>query len=67
MSSNNEIVIVKKGKKFGVYENPCVDNEFSTLTSYLIGEKDSLEKAIKTAQKYMRENLVEYGISFEGI
>ncbi len=67
MSSNNQIIIRKEKKEFIVYIDECVDNEFKFPKSSIIGKSKDLEEAIKIANKYMQENLVEYGISFANI
>jgi hypothetical protein len=60
MSTNNQLHIIKKGKKFQVHENFCVDNEFKPSKRSYIGEGKTLEEAIKIANDYMMENIVEY-------
>ncbi|CAK0761122.1 conserved hypothetical protein [Gammaproteobacteria bacterium] len=68
MSSNNQIVIIKKKRKFPqkeiflIYENPCVDNPISFDKEFLISKEDTLEDAIRKANKYIEENGVEYGL-----
>lgn len=64
MSSNNQIIIMKvKRKGYEVHENCCVDNDFEPNEETLIGKAKTLEKAVKIANKYMEDNLVEYGIA----
>ena len=67
MSTNNELIIRKEKKTFVVYENICVDDEFTFPKSCIIGKSKDLEEAIGMANQYMQENLVEYGISFVNI
>ena len=62
MSSNNQIIILKENGKFQVHENHCVDNEFKPSKDTLLKELKTLEWAVKFAQEYQKENLVEYGI-----
>ena len=62
MSANNQIIINQRNYK--VYENGCVDNLFVVREARLIGKGKSIKGAIKIAQKYMTENIVEYGIDF---
>ena len=61
MSANNQIIIYKKKDKFviGHWDMDCGwhDKEMAV--------KDTLEKAIKFANKYLEENLVEYGLSIK--
>lgn len=67
MSSNNRIIISKEKGKFIVYHDLCVDNEFVPEENDKIGEAKTMEKAVKIANKFMAENIVEYGISFMNI
>jgi len=62
MSTNNQIVIIKKKGKFQVHENNCVDNEFKSSKDTLLKELKTLGLALKFCHKYINENLVEYGI-----
>ena len=59
MSANNELVIYKKGKKWivGHRDIDCGWHEKEMIV------EDSLEKAIKKANEYMGENIVEYGLN----
>ena len=61
MSSNNQLIILKENGKFQVHENLCMDNPFKPSKNTLLKELKTLEWAVKFAQKYQRENLVEYG------
>ena len=62
MSANNELIIVGKGKrKYEIYLNDCVDNEFTPSEETLICTQESLHKAIEWCNKYCGENIVEYG------
>ena len=67
MSTNNQLHIIKEGKKYNIYENHCVDNDFIPSKEDLLETKTSLKKAIKFANQYCSENIVEYGYSVEGI
>ena len=62
MSANNQIVI--DVKTFKVYEDICVDNLFRREDAPIIGIGEDLVEAIKIAQKFIKENIVEYGIRF---
>ena len=61
MSANNQLVIYKKGKKFivGHRDLDCGWHQKEMII------KDTLEEAIKAANKYMEENEVEYGLSIK--
>ena len=62
MSANNELIIIEKGKrKYEIHLNDCVDNEFTPSEETLLCTQASLRKAIEWANKYCRENIVEYG------
>jgi len=62
MSSNNQLIILKEKKfRYGIWMNHCVDNEFDKKTATRLAFATTLEKAIKFANKYCREELVEYG------
>lgn len=65
MSSNNMLIILKT-KKFQVHEWLCVDNEFFPSKNTLIKSFKTLIEAIKFANKYCQEELVEYGYHIEG-
>lgn len=73
MSANNQLVIVKEicfccqGYEYCVYENSCVDNEFVPNNDQLLYRSSNLEEAIRWANKYQEDNVVEYGIAFVGI
>lgn len=58
MSANNELVIYKKGKKFivGHMDLDCGWHEKEMIIT------NTLEEAIKGANKFMEENEVEYGL-----
>ena len=60
MSANNQIVIRKEKGKYIIYINLCVDNEFDFNERSIIGESTSLKGAIKIANNYIKENLVEF-------
>lgn len=58
MSANNKIVIYKKEEKFvvGHLDLDCGWHEKEMFMT------DTLEEAIKKANKFMKENEVEYGL-----
>jgi len=64
VSSNNFISIQKIKDKYVVDDR---DMEFGSVAGIKIGEFDTLEEAIKEANKYQKENEVEYGLSIKGI
>jgi len=69
MSSNNAILVKKIGPEIEV-RDVCVDtypNYPGSLICVVEESPHALQTAIRIAQKYMRENVVEYGITFEGI
>lgn len=57
MSANNKLTINKK-----TFEIRNVDAE--TGYGFQIGKGKTLEDAIEIAEKYMQEEIVEYGIHF---
>ena len=58
MSANNQILI-KKTKQGYIVKDVCVEGG----TGEIIFVAQNLETAIKKANKYMEENIVEYGLS----
>ena len=58
MSANNQLVIYKKGKQFVVGH---LDLDAGWHEKEMI-IKDTLEEAIRAANKYMEEEEVEYGL-----
>ena len=62
MSSNNQLVILKKKDLFEIHENSCVDNSFKANKNSYLNSRKYFEEACKFAQKYQRENIVKYGI-----
>ncbi len=63
MSANNQLIILKdKKKEFEVHHNLCVDNDFIPTKETLLKTERVLEKAIKFANQYCRENIVEYEV-----
>lgn len=60
MSANNQIIIQKLGEKYSVSEIDvdCGGGYFITDDHF-----ETLEEAIKAANKYMEENEVEYGLN----
>lgn len=61
MSSNNQLIILKKKGKFQVHINLCVDNDFESSEETFLKEFKTIEWALKFCDKYQSENLVEYG------
>ena len=61
MSANNQLVIYKKKKKFivGHFDLDCGWHQKEMIV------KDTLEEAIKSANEYMKENEVEYGLDIK--
>ncbi len=62
MSTNNQLIILKKGMLFCIHENLCVDNDFKPNKNTLIKTEKTLINAIKYAKKYANEEMVEYGV-----
>ena len=58
MSANNQILI-KKTKQGYIGKDICVE----AGTGEIIFVAQNLETAIRKANKYMEENIVEYGLS----
>ena len=64
MSSNNQVVILKKEGKYEIHHHLCVDNDFEPSEDSLLRKEDSLVEAIKYAQKFCNKYpYVEYGYS----
>lgn len=61
MSANNQLIITRKKDKFQIHENFCMDNDFEPDKASLLKTEKTLEEAIKFANKYCQENIVEYG------
>jgi len=61
MSTNNQLVIIKKKGMFEIHENSCVDNPFKPNKGTYLNKRKTLKEAIKFANKYCREEIVEYG------
>lgn len=61
MSANNKLIIYKKGKKF-VVGHLDVDCGWNRKEMAI---KDSLEEAIKFANEFMENNVVEYGLKIK--
>lgn len=61
MSANNQLVIYKRGKKFvvGHLDLDCGWHKKEMAV------KDTLEEAINEANKFMKENEVEYGLNIK--
>ncbi len=62
MSTNNQLIIIKKKGNFEVHENLCVDNDFESSEETMLKEFKTIEDSLKFCNKYMKENIVEYGI-----
>ena len=60
MSADNYLLIHRPGKKYLV-EDCMSENRYGSL----VGAEDTLEEAIKKANKYMKENIVEYGLKID--
>lgn len=66
MSSNDQIVIIERGKEFYLYHNLCVDNNFKSSKDNFIMKVKTLRNAIKEAEKICNESpYVEYGYTIE--
>ncbi len=61
MSANNQLIIIKKKEEFEIHENCCVDNDFESNNETLLTKESCLEDAIKFANEYCNEEIVEYG------
>ena len=65
MSSNNELLLIKTKKSkrcpFEVHENPNVGNTFYVSERTLLRRFPTLVDAIKFANKYCEDEIVEYG------
>ena len=57
MSANNQLTITKENGRF-IIRNTDVD----TKSSYLVGDAETLEEAVKKANHFMWEEEVEYGL-----
>lgn len=71
MSADNKLIIIKKsGKPFDKYlaYDICAscedDYKKQFKTSKIKWEANSLDEAVRLAEKYTRENEVEYGYCF---
>ena len=58
MSANNQLLI-KKTKQGYIVKDVCVEGG----TGEIIFVAQNLETAIRKANKYMEENIVEYGLN----
>jgi len=65
MSANNQLIILKK-KQFEVHINLCVDNEFKPAPRTLLKTLKTLKQAIIFANKFCREEMIEYGYHIDG-
>lgn len=62
MSTNNQLIILKKGEYFEVHENLCVDNDFIPSKETLLKRLKTLVIAIRFANMYCKIYPgVEYG------
>ena len=67
MSSNSQLIIKKKKFEWEIYMNSCVDNDFKYNKEDMLKTEPTLKKAILWCNKYLEENVVEYGYIVEGI
>ena len=58
MSANNKLIIYKKDKKY-IVGHLDVDCGWHDKEMFV---EDNLEKAVKKAEKFMSEEIVEYGL-----
>jgi len=65
MSTNNQLIILRKDGMFEIHEDPCVDNIFKPSKQTLLNKRKTLKEAIKFANKYIKREMVEYGIAFD--
>lgn len=65
MSANNQLVVIKYGREYEVYEHHCVDNDFDPGEATLLFKETSLKRAIQKANLYCVSNIVEYGVHVE--
>ena len=63
MSANNELLIYKKDEKWEIVDK-CVEFDIETHSGFIVDKTNNLEDAIDIANEYMKENEVEYGITF---
>ena len=61
MSSNDMLMILKKKGNFEIHHDLCVDNNFTPRKSSLVRIEKTLIEAIKFANEYCEEEIVEYG------
>ena len=66
MSKNNQVMVIRKGDMFYIYENPCMDNKFKPSKDSFLGVEVKLKDALNFARKYAVENMVKYGICYDG-
>ena len=64
MSANNELVILVR-KKIEVHINFCVDNDFVPSQNTLLKKFDELLNAIRYANNYCDEKMIEYGFRLD--
>lgn len=63
MSANNEIYIRKNNNIWEIFDRDVDDNIEEDAVN--LGWAESLEVAVKKANKYMETNEVEYGLNIE--
>ena len=61
MSANNQLIIIKKKNKFEVHLNSCVDNDFESSKETLLKTFNSILHALRFANEYCEEEMIEYG------
>ena len=59
MSANNQLIILNNNG-IEVHINYCVDNKFKPSNETLLKKFDSLKQAIKYANKYCYDEMIEY-------
>jgi hypothetical protein len=57
MSANNQLLITKREEKYVV-----TDIDVDTGSEYEVAVKDTLEEAIRSANRVMEDVVVEYGL-----
>ncbi|MBU0958175.1 MAG: hypothetical protein KKF56_05190 [Nanoarchaeota archaeon] len=66
MSSNNQLIILRnkewKNNQFEVHLHYCVDNNFIPSEETKLKRFSTLQEAIRFANEYCREEMVEYGV-----
>jgi len=68
MSSNDELIILKKKGRYQVHHNLWVDNNFKPNKGSLLKEFDNIKDAWKYAREFCNEwPYVEYGINIDNV